>query len=210
MARLIGRAGPALLVVLAVSALTTASASATPIHFNPEVVKFSTTSGTSVFTIGTVGTITCSSDTGTSGETAKEGGWSWVSMLFEKCNSRARCFTALGFEALSGELGTVAASEAASEVGIMLKVNSVMECSPTEVLKIRGDVAGEFTSPFVATGNHNLVFKVASGAQKIKKIKLNSGTVEPKLEMELDGSGWTLTTFESEEKNSMGTVEVVL
>jgi hypothetical protein len=203
----IGLAGLALLVALTACALTAASASAN-VYFEPEVVKFTTKSGTSTLYVRGIPSIKCSSDKGTGGITSKEG-LSWVSFIFEGCDFATHCGSSLGFEALPGELGTVAKSEATSELGVMLKINSTIECG-TETLKIRGTVAGEFT-PKTSTTSHNLNFEVVSGGeQKIKTIDLNSGPVKPKLEIAVDGPTFVAVALESDESNTfVKAIEVV-
>jgi hypothetical protein len=198
MTRRIGPAGLALLVALTACALAAASASAN-VHFEPEVVKFTTTSGASTIYVGGVPSIKCSSDTGKGGTTSKEG-LSWVSFIFEGCTSAIRCLSSVGFEALSGELGTVAKSEATSEVGVMLTINSTIECE-ADTLKIRGTIAGEF-APKTKSLNHKLNFEVVSGEQKIKTINLNSGPAKPKLEISLNGSPFVAAALESDESNT--------
>lgn len=198
MMRCIGRAGLALPVALAVCALAVASAGATP-HFEPAVVNFTTTSGASTIYAASVPAIKCSSDKGSGGVTSKEG-LSWVSFIFEGCKSSMHCLSSLGFEALSGEDGKVAAAEAASEFGVMLKINSTIECGG-ETLKLRGTVAGEFT-PLTLAFTHNLNFAVGSGVQRIKSITIGSNVVKPKLEFSLNGSPFVNAALESEESNS--------
>jgi hypothetical protein len=199
MTRVIGLAGSVLLMALATCALVAASASANA-QFNPEVDTFSTTSTTSTFYVSGVATIHCTSDKGTGGTTSKEG-LSWVSFLFEGCSSAFRCGTTLGFEALSGETGTVASAEATSERGVMLKFGSTMECG-TEVLKIRGTIAGEFT-PKTTEFKHKLNFEVATGnVPKIKTIHTKNGTIEPKLEISINGSLFKPAALVSNETNT--------
>jgi hypothetical protein len=198
MTRRIGRVGLFLLVALTVCALTAASAAATA-HFEPAVVNFTTASGTSTIYASSLPAIKCSSDKGSGGVTSKEG-LSWVSLIFEGCKSSMHCLSSLGFEALSGEDGRVAAAEATSEFGVMLKINSTIECGG-ETLKLRGTVAGEFT-PLTLAFTHNLNFAVVSGVQKIKTITIGSNVVKPKLEYSLNGSPFVVAALESEESNS--------
>ncbi len=198
MTRPIRLAGLALLVALTACALAATSASANA-QFKPEVVKFTTTSGLSTIYIGGVASIKCNSDTGTGGTTSKEG-LSWVSFIFEGCTSAMHCLSSMGFEALSGETGTVAASEAASERGVMLNITSTMECGG-EILKIRGTVAGEF-APKTLEIKHKLNFEVVSGEQKIKTIKTKNGTIKPKLEILMNGPRFEPAALQSEETNT--------
>ena len=199
MKRLIGLAGSTLLVALTTYFTTAAPASANA-HFEPAAVGFKTTSGTTVFYANGVASIRCTSDTGKGGLTSLEG-LSWVSLIFERCSSVVRCISSgLGFEALSGELGLVAASEATSELGVVLKFNTIVECG-TEKLELKGTVAGEFT-PLASGLAHNLNFFVLRGEQKIKTIAIRGTAIKPKLEISLNGSRLAVAALESEESNT--------
>jgi hypothetical protein len=188
--------GLTLLVVVATSASAASTASAT-LHFSREA-KYTSTSGTSIIS----GIVKCTSDTG-KGQVS--GALYQGTLLLEGCS--APCPKTIGLE-FTGELGKVAAAEAASEVGVVIKPGSTFKCG-TETVQITGSVAGEVTP--LSTSEKLIFATIAGPAQKIKTIKLASGTTLKPVLLAITLSGTVPVTFESTETNSFtgGPVEVL-
>jgi hypothetical protein len=191
--RPVSRAVPVALTLFVVAAALAASAStaSAALHFSKEA-KYTSTSGTSVIS----GIVKCTSDTG-KGQVS--GALYQGTLQLEGC---ARpCSSTIGLE-FTGELGEVAAAEASSEVGIVIKPGTTFLCG-TETVQITGSVAGELTP---LSTSEKLIFVSIPGTpptQKIKTIKTASGTLKPVLL-----ANKKPVTFESTETNKFSATPV--
>jgi hypothetical protein len=186
-----------LLVVAGASASAASTASAT-LHFSREA-KYTSTSGTSIIS----GIVKCTSD---AGKGQVSGALYQGSLLLEGCS--APCPKTIGLE-FTGELGGVAAAEATSQVGIVIKPGSTFKCG-TDTVQITGSVAGEVTP--LGTSEKLIFATIAGPAQKIKTINLASGTTLKPVLLAKTSSGTAPVTFESTETHTFsgfGPVEVL-
>ena len=155
--------------------------------FSSTKVGFSITSGSSEFK-STNGSITCKQDKGT-GEITGSTTVTISGLTYEECTgtiSGKKCPATITVNTLTGELGSVAAGEATSLVGLLLKgkEGSTLANIECETLKatLQGSVAGEVE--FVGSGieESNLIFTPAEKGMKITTIKTTK-TESPKLEL---------------------------
>jgi len=85
---------------------------------------------------------------------------------------------------LKGELGAVAAGEAPSETALLIspetgKTFAVVEGNPcTEEASLGGTIAGEVERVGISAVKNGLIFKVVSGRQAIRKVKVAGGEVK--------------------------------
>jgi len=195
------RALVALVAVLAMSAVTAAAASAVKPEFKPVPAKkaFLVSAGTSKWVFG-ANSISCTSATA-AGEIVNAQSVGNVVVKYSGCKSsgttESNCpVNSTGAKAgqivtlpLSGELGTVATSQAASGVGLSFKPeNSSQEWFKTEGNKCTigvawlGGLAAEVSVIGKKQTTNGLVLKPASSfgttGEKIKEITLDSGVFE--------------------------------
>jgi hypothetical protein len=186
-----------LVAVFAMSAVTAAAASAVKPEFKPVPAKkkFTISGGTSKWVYGT-STIVCAKSSAT-GEVDGAATVGNVVVAYSGCKSSggggANCpVKSTGAQAeeivskpLTGELGTVAASQAASGVGLLLGQTSpkytkwftLEKNKCTGELTFDGDLAAEF-SGLGKQATHELVLQPGSSGEKIKEITLDSGAVD--------------------------------
>jgi hypothetical protein len=150
----------------------------------PEKKGFTSKEGVSTLAVSTA-TVTCEKDTNAGKLVGKES-VEKVVITFTGCKGKkgteecpVKSKGATGAEeivtnSLKGELGEVAASEAASEVGLLLEgessnvfVTLIGKCLPVEESAIEGSVVGEVT-PLTLGLTDKTEFLVSAGAQKIK------------------------------------------
>jgi hypothetical protein len=172
-----------------------AAAEFTPI---PENKRFETRSGSSVLASG-LEKITCSTSTST-GEITGANTVGNVLVVFTGCVSSGIGGSGCPIESdgatkagevktsvLKGELGTVAAGEAPSERALVIKPTTgrkfvvVERNGCTEEASLTGSIAGEVERVGIRGVKNGLIFKVVSGKQAIRKVKVASGEVEPEL-----------------------------
>jgi hypothetical protein len=188
--------GAILAAVFAVGLVMAAAASAAAPEFSPGSGTLSTTSnaGTLEASLGeekiyctgdkSVGTITgvhtvgsvVVTFTGCKGKKGKE-----------ECEAHSTGKTnEIVTNTLKGELGTVATSEAASGVALLLEPASGTAFVTTEgscltTAAVSGKIAGEATPIKSKSTTGKLIFVGSAGAQKITKVNVLSAEVEPKL-----------------------------
>lgn len=194
------RSGVALIAALALSAVVASAALAQP-EFSKANVKFTTTSGKSVLKDSSASAeIKCAKDKGEGEITGK----STVSatVTFEECSgevNKKACPSTISTEALTGQLGTVAATEAASGVGILFKPTGTafakFSCAGVNQTVI-GSVAGEVTPTKTLSTEGDVNFTPSGTGMKIKKITTTKEE-KPKLELGVGGT----TSLESAETN---------
>jgi hypothetical protein len=194
----------ALVAVFAMSAVTAAAASAALPEFKPVPTKkkFTATSGEVVLNDAGRNEIFECSKSSTTGEIIGARTVGHVVEVLTGClggnpneklcpvNSKGAKAEEIVTKPLAGELGTVAKTEASSEVGLLLHAESKTsqawysqegKCIISAV--VEGSLAGAIGAPTSKSVKHELAFHVVSGKQGIREIKLDSGTLEdPALE----------------------------
>jgi len=191
----------ALVAAFATSAVTAAAASAATPEFKPVPTKkkFTSTSGTVTFE-ASGNTLTCEKSA-TTGESTGAETLGKVIVKFTGCKStgsggsncalKSKNTTTAGeilTDALDGELGTVATTQASSGVGVLLKpatgtLWTELEANTcTHATKVTGTIAAEVATIGKKQATNKFVFATSGGSQGIKKITLDSGkTAEPEL-----------------------------
>jgi hypothetical protein len=174
--------GLALVAMLALSAVAASAASAAAPEFSKTKVKFTTAGGESV--LGGGATITCKKVKG-EGEITTTTTLS-ATATFEECKGEvlgSKCAETIKSE-LVGTLGTVAAAEATTEVGLLFKAKSgafsEFKCGSLTI-KVEGSIAGEVTPVNKLSSKGDLVFALNGSSQKIKKITVGGKEEKPKL-----------------------------
>jgi hypothetical protein len=186
--------------MFALSAVAVSVASASEHTFLP----FSTTSNKFTITSGpgklvTAGNeIACASDEG-SGEVTAPDKVDKVKVLFKGCEATVgteKCKTqsrgqpegSILTNTLDGDLGTVATSEAATGVGLLLLpttgstfVTVIGKCLPAEETAITGKIAGEVLPVKVKQKSGSVKFALNGASQAIKKIFVLGVEVKPAL-----------------------------
>jgi hypothetical protein len=174
--------GLTLVAVLALSAIAASAAMAAAPEFSKTKVKFTTTGTEAV--LGGGATITCKKVAG-SGEITSTTALS-ATVTFEGCKGEVlggKCPETIKSE-LVGTLGTVAAAEATSEVGLLFKAKSgafsEFKCGSLTI-KVEGTIAGEVTPTKKLSKTGDLVFALNGSSQKIKKITVAGKEEKPSL-----------------------------
>lgn len=195
-----------IIAVVAMSVVTAASASAALPEFKPVPTKkkFTSTSGTVTWTLGG-GTekMTCTKNTST-GELTGAKTVGKVVVTFTGCKTTgtggcdvksvgAKTAGEIITKSLSGELGTVKTTEAASGVGLLLKPETGTiwteipsnSCIGESILS--GSLAAEVATIGKKQATNKLVFGMSGGKQAIRELTMDSGKLS---EPELYGSGF--------------------
>jgi uncharacterized low-complexity protein len=188
----------ALVAALTLSAVAASAASAAP-EFSKTKVKFTTSSGESVLK-GTGLTITCKKDTGSGEITTKSKVTAIVT--FEGCKGEIlgnKCPETIS-SSLVGTLGSVAAAESATEVGLLFEAKegafAEFKCGSLN-FKVEGSVAGEVTPTKKPSKTGKVIFALNGTAQKIKKITVEGKEVKPSLK-----AFGLASTLQSNEENT--------
>jgi hypothetical protein len=137
----------------------------------------------------TTSTITCEKDSG-EGEVSGLSSIEVTSLTFEGCSGTVggkKCPSTISTKVLAGELGTVASSESASEIGTLFKPKegttlASIECETLKVA-LAGSVASEVEVVSETTEESNLLFTPSGSGMKIKSIKTTVAE-SPKLELD--------------------------
>jgi hypothetical protein len=197
----VGAVARIVVLAFALCAMSSTAALAQP-HFKASGLKFKTTSATSTITFWGTGTtlVTCTADKGF----GTEAGSTLTSpLMLEGCTSSRHCPASIGMEP-SGELGKVAAAEATSEVGMMLKVGTEFTCG-TELVVLSGTVAAEVT-PLTSNTKHEFKYiETAAFEQKIQSITVAGGLTHPELVAKINGGAPARLVFKSTETNEFTT-----
>jgi hypothetical protein len=186
---------------LATAALTAASAIAAAPEFTalPSVKTYEETVGPGLFTANNgVDKIACEKGTATGTITGMRT-FGKVVFKLKECKSTGEAGSNCTIKTtgagageivsltLKGELGTVKSSEATTEVGVLAEPETgttwltLSGNACTETTKVTGRIAGEVGPIKTFTTKGFINFEVVSEKQKIKKIGLLSGLVEPKM-----------------------------
>ena len=182
--------------------LTTANERIRPAFESSAKQKFTSKSGTSKL-VTTGESITCSADTN-AGEVTGATAVGKVVITFTGCKAKkgeeictVKSASAKEGEVvtktLKGELGEVAESEAADEVGLVLepettkKIATLASAKCSAEASLEGSVAGEVTPLATAAKTDKLVFAVTSAKQNIKSITVKPGTAAKTVKLELAG-----------------------
>lgn len=184
--------------LLAVSLAIAAAASAAP-EFKPSTAQsFTGTSASGTLADSVNETITCTKDS-SKGEITGVDTVGKVTVIFTGCTGKkgegASCSVKsvgaanageIDTSSLKGELGTVAAAEATSEVGLDLEPEkqpfvNIEKATCTIGGAVEGSVAGEVTPTKVSQLTGKLVYLGSAGSQLIKKITVLSGSKSPAL-----------------------------
>ena len=192
--------GLIVMAVLALNLMAVAVASASAPEFSPGTAQsFTGESGTGALETTSTSAITCTSDKNTGSVTGVKTVGS-VLVTFTGCSSKEGAGCAVkskgsGSEGviitktLSGELGSVKTTEAASGVGLLLTPATGTEfvdlegtCLLLSPSPVDGSVAGEATPTNVSSKDGKLIFIGSKGVQKIKAINVLGAEKKPKLE----------------------------
>ncbi len=145
------------------------------LQFSETGRAFTFKSGKSVFKNASA-TITCQKDKG-EGEISGASSVHTGDITYEECSgtvSGSKCPATITAKELTGELGSVAASESATEVGLLFKPKegttlASFECEKTKVTLV-GTVAGEVELVSETSEEGNVTFTLSGSSMKIKKI----------------------------------------
>jgi hypothetical protein len=197
----------ALVAVFAMSAVAASGASAALPEFKPVPTKKKFTSVSGEFTLTTPdqnNEFVCSKST-TTGEITGAGTVGKTIVKFTGCNyydngngpcpahSTGAKAEEIVTDALKGELGSVATTEAPSGAGLLLEpetghdllvmapVESSQNCEATIETAMEGNIAGEIATVGKKQLTNKLVFaRLTGGAAKLKKITVKRGSVKVK------------------------------
>lgn len=183
--------------VLAISLCAASLASAAAPEFS-STAKLTTTGGTGVLATATE-SVTCTANS-SAGEITGVHKVGKVVVTFTGCTGKVGSGTACSVKSngssagsvvtktLSGELGSVTSTEAASGVGLLLLpettkafVNLEGTCLEPESSTVEGNIAGEASPIKTSSTTGKLIFTGAAGVQSIKSIGILGTTVKPKL-----------------------------
>jgi hypothetical protein len=158
-------------------------------------------------------TVKCKSDKG-EGEIASEHLADIKAITYENCTvTKESCkaeLASIKTNELSGTIVLVASTEASSERGLLLKPKSgagfakieKTSCSPAT--EVTGEVVGEIKPVGEAKSSGEVVFKVSSEKQTIKKVKvMESEGAEKEVKPKLEAFGST-AALEGTEENAFG------
>jgi hypothetical protein len=191
----------AIVACLALAALTATSATAAAPEFTvlPSVKTYEETVGTGTFSADNgIDIVTCGKGTATGQITGMRTVGKVVFKLKECMSSeqgRGNCTIKstganegeIVSKTLKGELGTVKSSEATTGVGVLAEPESGKEWltlvgnACTEETAVSGRIAGEVGPVKTLTTKGFIDFAAGGAGQKIKKIGVLSGLVEPKM-----------------------------
>lgn len=190
-------AGLALVATLVLTGIATAPALAQP-EFSSTKISFTSTGETSLLKAASSGELTCKNNQG--GGEVKTSTTVSTTLKFKECSGKlggGTCLSEFTTKTLTGELGEVAAAEAASGVGLLFtgegEVLAEVSCGST--LKLLGSIAGEVEFVSKTAKSSKVIF----ASTKIHTITTSS---EHKPSLEIVGQKATFTTTQSDSGTS--------